>query len=87
MSVGVLRIGTGFVELPAILGVELAIPPESLASFRSRGPEGSDMTPFDGFLMIAGFAWGCLPIFEWLIERRLPGLRRSPQKLAPSPWI
>jgi hypothetical protein len=45
------------------------------------------MTPFDGFLMIAGFAWGCLPIFEWLIERRLPGVRRSPQKLAPSPWI
>ncbi|HEY5085272.1 MAG TPA: hypothetical protein VII48_12145 [Rhizomicrobium sp.] len=45
------------------------------------------MTPLDGFLMIAGFAWGCLPIFEWLIERRSPGLRRNPQKLAPSPWI
>jgi hypothetical protein len=49
--------------------------------------EGSDMTPLDGFLMIAGFAWGCLPIIEWLIERRSPGFRRSPQKLAPSPWI
>jgi hypothetical protein len=45
------------------------------------------MTPLDGFLMIAGFAWGCLPIFEWLIDRRSPGFKRSPQKLAPSPWI
>jgi hypothetical protein len=87
MSVGALRIGIRRVELPAIFGVELAVPPESLASFRSRGPEGSDMTPFDGFLMIAGFAWGCLPIFEWLIERRSPGFKRRPQKLAPSPWI
>jgi len=49
--------------------------------------EGSDMTPLDGFLMIAGFAWGCLPFIEGLIERRSPGFRRSPQKLAPSPWI
>ena len=45
------------------------------------------MTPVDGFLMIAGFAWGCLPMIEWLIERRSPGFKRSPQKLAPSPWI
>jgi hypothetical protein len=75
------------VELPAILGVELAVPPESLASFRSRGTEGSDMTPLDGFLMIAGFVWGCLPFIEGLIERRSPGYKRSPQRLAASPWI
>ena len=87
MSVGVLRIVIRLVELPAILCVELPVPPESLASFRSKGMEGSDMTPLDGFLMIAGFAWGCLPIIEWLIERRSPGFRQSPQKLAPSPWI
>jgi len=87
MSAGVLRIGTGLVELPAILGVEFLVPPESLVPFRSKGTEGSDMTPIDGFLMIAGFAWGCLPIFEWLIERRSPGFKRSSQKLAPSPWI
>jgi hypothetical protein len=87
MSVSVLRIVIRLVELPAILGVEFAVPPESVAPFRSRGTEGSDMTPVDGFLMIAGFAWGCLPIFEWLIERRSPRLRRSPRKLAPSPWI
>jgi hypothetical protein len=52
-----------------------------------KGTEGSDMTPVDGFLMIAGFAWGCLPMIEWLIERRSPGFKRSSQKLAPSPWI
>jgi hypothetical protein len=87
MSVGVLRTGIRLVELPAILGVELAVPPESLAPFRSRGTEGSDMTPLDGFLMIAGFAWGCLPIFEWLIDRRSSGFKHRQQKLAPSPWI
>ena len=87
MSVGVLRTGIRLVELPAILGVELAVPPESLTPFRSRGTEGSDMTPLDGFLMIAGFAWGCLPIFEWLIDRRSSGFKHRQQKLAPSPWI
>ena len=40
------------------------------------------MTPLDGFLMIAGFAWGCLPIIECLIERRSLGFKRSPQRLA-----
>jgi hypothetical protein len=87
MSDGVLRIVIRLVELPAILCVELSVPPESVAPFRSRGTEGSDMTPLDGFLMIAGFTWGCLPIFEWLIDRRSPGFKQSRQKLAPSPWI
>jgi len=45
------------------------------------------MTPLDGFLMIAGFTWGCLPLIEWLIERRSLGFKRNSQKLAPSPWI
>jgi hypothetical protein len=87
MSVGVLRIVIRLRELPAILGVELAVPAGKRRAFPFKGTEGSDMTPLDGFLMIAGFAWGCLPIFEWLIDRRSPGFKRSPQKLAPSPWI
>jgi hypothetical protein len=45
------------------------------------------MTPLDGFLMIAGFAWGCLPIIEWLAARRSPGFKRNPQPAALSPWI
>ncbi len=45
------------------------------------------MTPLDGLLVIAGFALGCLPMIEWLIERRSAEFKPSARPLAASPWI
>jgi hypothetical protein len=72
-----------FTGCPVALGA-----PELHGLLSLRQKRGSEMTPLDGLLVIAGFALGCLPMVEWRLRRASVGpFKRVERRLAASPWI
>jgi len=70
------------------LGVRL--PPEDPDLPFNRKGSAASMTSFDGLLMIVGFALGCWPIIERLIQPKSLApeqFRRRRHSLAETPWI